>query len=224
MSHSIIIKAAEEASILLEFLRVSVPAALALLGVYCGVRWSLRSFYSQKWWEKKADAYLGLNIKIIQLRSLYAELYRLKSEQVSIEDHEASEFANLIIDSEGEAVDKTAEAMLIESQKDMHKRLEEIRVRLEKLPSLIGISGYEMIDYFEANSLLFSRKLQEQEKFLRKIGTSYYHNNRYELDIKQMLLYVKNEVNNDLQVAKLRHKVVIFVKSSFKRLYSKFNT
>lgn len=58
---------------------VAISAAVlsaigTVAGVYFGIKLSLKSFYTQKWWEKKADSYLDILNTLSNLSFKYTEL------------------------------------------------------------------------------------------------------------------------------------------------------
>lgn len=53
--------------------KIAVGAATAIIASYATVRLSLRRFYSQKWWEKKADAYSAIIESLHYMKRYFTE-------------------------------------------------------------------------------------------------------------------------------------------------------
>jgi hypothetical protein len=70
-------------------LKIAVGAATAFIASYITVRLSLKRFYSQKWWEKKADAYSAIIESLHHMKRYFGEeLDAIYESRELSEDHE----------------------------------------------------------------------------------------------------------------------------------------
>ncbi len=132
---------------------VAISAALlsavgTVAGVYLGIKLSMKSFYSQKWWEKKADIYLSLYQSMNQL---HASMNRYLKQE-TLYDPDGENFDPLSYDHETGLISpedlRSDEAEYVAAQTEVKRKMDMYLSEVEEL-------SIKTTDLFNENEVIF---------------------------------------------------------------------